>query len=214
MARFSPAKWLIPLDCTREARRSVGLVPSGQAPLVPIGSRGGPRRAIREAAAALCLSRVLRARNGGLDQMAAVAMAEHRIPHPSRWPLAQGLTDRQLEILRLVAAGKSNREIGSTLDLSENTVRNHLQAIYNKLGVRQRTLAVLAAALTNQLALADLLDRVGRSTIRPYLVTPLGRSSDAAAATNSTKGRRGPSDESRRGATRRRLSTLASRRAR
>jgi DNA-binding NarL/FixJ family response regulator len=52
-----------------------------------------------------------------------------------------GLTDREVEVLRLVAAGKSNREIAEALVISEHTVARHLQNIYAKLGVSSRTAA-------------------------------------------------------------------------
>ena len=55
------------------------------------------------------------------------------------------LTPRELEVLKLVAAGSSNREIGKVLFLSEATVKSHLVHIYDKLGVRSRTSAVAAA---------------------------------------------------------------------
>ncbi len=55
------------------------------------------------------------------------------------------LTPRELEVLKLVASGSSNREIGQTLLLSEATVKSHLVHIYDKLGVRSRTSAVAAA---------------------------------------------------------------------
>ena len=55
------------------------------------------------------------------------------------------LTPRELEVLKLVAAGSSNREIGVELMLSEATVKSHLVNIYDKLGVRSRTSAVAAA---------------------------------------------------------------------
>ncbi|AKE40154.1 Hemoglobin-dependent two component system response regulator HrrA [Corynebacterium camporealensis] len=55
------------------------------------------------------------------------------------------LTPRELEVLKLVAAGASNREIGQELMLSEATVKSHLVHIYDKLGVRSRTSAVAAA---------------------------------------------------------------------
>lgn len=55
------------------------------------------------------------------------------------------LTPRELEVLQLVAAGASNREIGHQLMLSEATVKSHLVHIYDKLGVRSRTSAVAAA---------------------------------------------------------------------
>jgi DNA-binding CsgD family transcriptional regulator/tetratricopeptide (TPR) repeat protein len=53
----------------------------------------------------------------------------------------QGLTDRELEVLRLVAAGNSNRTIARTLVISEHTVARHVQNIFTKLGVRSRTAA-------------------------------------------------------------------------
>jgi DNA-binding NarL/FixJ family response regulator len=52
-----------------------------------------------------------------------------------------GLTPRELEVLRLVAAGKSNREIAATLTISEHTAARHLQNIFAKLGVSSRTAA-------------------------------------------------------------------------
>lgn len=55
------------------------------------------------------------------------------------------LTPRELEVLSLVAAGSSNRQIGQSLMLSEATVKSHLVHIYDKLGVRSRTSAVAAA---------------------------------------------------------------------
>jgi DNA-binding CsgD family transcriptional regulator len=53
----------------------------------------------------------------------------------------QGLTARELEVLRLVAVGKTNREIASTLVISERTVARHLQNIFAKLRVSSRTAA-------------------------------------------------------------------------
>lgn len=55
------------------------------------------------------------------------------------------LTGREVEILRLMTGGYSNREIATALDLSEGTVKNHVSNILSKLGVRDRTRAVLKA---------------------------------------------------------------------
>ena len=68
--------------------------------------------------------------------------AESDAPH--------GLTQRELEVLRLVAAGQSNRAIASQLVLSEHTVARHLQNIFAKLGVSSRT-AASAFAFENEL---------------------------------------------------------------
>lgn len=55
------------------------------------------------------------------------------------------LTEREIEILRLLARGFSNREIGDALDIAEGTVKNHISHVLSKLGVRDRTRAVLKA---------------------------------------------------------------------
>ena len=57
-----------------------------------------------------------------------------------------GLTARELEVLRLVAAGKSNREVAGTLVISERTVARHVQNIFAKLGVSSRAAASVFAA--------------------------------------------------------------------
>jgi DNA-binding NarL/FixJ family response regulator len=57
----------------------------------------------------------------------------------------QKLTGREVEVLRLLAGGYSNREIGSALGVSERTVKNHVSSILGKLWVRDRTRAVLKA---------------------------------------------------------------------
>ena len=56
-----------------------------------------------------------------------------------------GLTGRELEVLRLVAAGRTNREIAATLVLSEHTVARHVQNIFAKLRVSSRTAATAFA---------------------------------------------------------------------
>jgi DNA-binding CsgD family transcriptional regulator len=53
-----------------------------------------------------------------------------------------GITRRELEILHLVAAGLSNREIAGKLFVSENTVKTHCSRAFDKLGARRRTQAV------------------------------------------------------------------------
>ena len=57
-----------------------------------------------------------------------------------------GLTARELEVLRLVARGNSNREIASTLVISERTVARHVQNIFAKLRVSSRASASVFAA--------------------------------------------------------------------
>ncbi len=58
---------------------------------------------------------------------------------------AGNLTEREVEVLALVAAGRANREIAEALSLSEHTVRRHLQNIYSKVGVASRAAATAFA---------------------------------------------------------------------
>lgn len=57
----------------------------------------------------------------------------------------RGLTDRQLQVLALLAEGKPNKAIARILDITEGTVKIHLVAIFQALGVKNRTEAVIAA---------------------------------------------------------------------
>jgi DNA-binding NarL/FixJ family response regulator len=68
------------------------------------------------------------------------AGAEHASPRQDN-----GLTDRELEIVRLVASGYKNREVSETLRISERTVKTHLTNIFQKLGVRDRVGLVMFA---------------------------------------------------------------------
>lgn len=61
-------------------------------------------------------------------------------------PADFGLTDRQAEVLGLMAHGRSNRDIAALLGLSEGTVKIHLTAIFKALGVSSRTQAMVAIA--------------------------------------------------------------------
>jgi DNA-binding NarL/FixJ family response regulator len=74
-----------------------------------------------------------------------------RRPQPGTLTNPAGLTDRQLEILRLVATGLSNAEIAQRLVVSTRTVDHHVSAILAKLGVRtRRDAAAWAADLGDQ----------------------------------------------------------------
>lgn len=58
---------------------------------------------------------------------------------------AAGLTNREIEVLRLIATGATNREVADYLVISEGTVKNHLSNIFSRLGLRDRTQAVMYA---------------------------------------------------------------------
>lgn len=76
-------------------------------------------------------------------QMTAKVLQEFRRLSSRSNP--SGLTEREVEVLRLVAAGASNRDIARKLFISEKTVKNHMSNIFQKLGVVDRTQAALYA---------------------------------------------------------------------
>jgi two-component system, NarL family, response regulator DevR len=82
-----------------------------------------------------------------IDPKAAVAMFAQlrRSPHSHSETLPEPLSSQQLVILRLVAQGLSSREIATQLYLSENTVKGYVQEILHRLGVKNRTEAVMVA---------------------------------------------------------------------
>jgi HD-GYP domain-containing protein (c-di-GMP phosphodiesterase class II) len=73
---------------------------------------------------------------GGLGAVAAPST-------PAQWPA--GLTDREVEVLRIASKGLTRRDIGKRLGITENTVRHHLEHIYNKTASSSRVAATLFA---------------------------------------------------------------------
>ena len=67
-------------------------------------------------------------------------------PTPEDKPLAEELTERELEVLQLLSAGLPNKAIAKRLEFSEHTAKFHVASILNKLGVQSRTEAVVRAA--------------------------------------------------------------------
>jgi putative nucleotidyltransferase with HDIG domain len=102
-----------------------------------------PARAPAEAADLL----VAAATAGALDAecvdavVAAAGQRTHR--RPGAWP--NGLTDRELEVLRLLATGRSNRQIAAVLTVSPRTAEHHVQHIYAKIGTSTRAGAAMFA---------------------------------------------------------------------
>ncbi len=127
--RRATAKWQdlrLPYETAR-ARAVLGRA------LLAGGDEDGARRELRGALAAF-------ERLGAAGDVAEVtaALADRR-------PLPAGLTAREAEVLRLVATGKTNRDIAVELVLSEHTVGRHLQNIFAKLGVSSRAAATAFA---------------------------------------------------------------------
>ena len=93
-------------------------------------------------------------RGGEMDLKATMQTllgeAEETAPAPVRQPLIEPLSDRELEVLNLIADGLSNRDIAERLVLSVGTVKVHTRNLYGKLNVNSRTQAVLAVGQMNR----------------------------------------------------------------
>jgi DNA-binding CsgD family transcriptional regulator len=83
-----------------------------------------------------------RGRVTGIDQGRPVMLSEVCAPLSLR---REPLTEREIEVLALLATGMSNAEIGAELFISVNTVKSHLKNVYGKLGVSNRTRALSTA---------------------------------------------------------------------
>jgi two-component system NarL family response regulator len=86
-----------------------------------------------------------------LDCIRKVNSGETRIPQAIMQKLVTGIssepmTDREAEVLQLLASGRSNKEIGANLSISEFTVKGHLRSIFSKLNVLSRTEAIATAS--------------------------------------------------------------------
>ena len=90
---------------------------------------------------------VAEARAGRLDPdcVRAVIEAAGQAPAPVRTVWPSGLSDREVEVLRLLARGLSNKEIGQTLVISRRTAEHHVQHVYAKIGHSTRAAAALFA---------------------------------------------------------------------
>ncbi|MEV0971922.1 response regulator [Microtetraspora glauca] len=122
--------------------------------LTSVSDRGDVAPAMRAGAAGFlykdvdptALVQAIRAVHGGQVLLAPEA-AEAMISSEDRRPAeaGAGLTDREREVLRLIAGGRSNREIARELLVAEKTVKTHVSNVLMKLGVQDRTQAALFA---------------------------------------------------------------------
>ena len=101
------------------------------------------------------LHRAIRGAAEGRVQLASEAAA--RLMREVRAPEnPEALTERETEVLKLLARGKSNRQIASELFVDEKTVKAHVSSILRKLGVQSRTQAALHAVRTGLVSTEDL----------------------------------------------------------
>jgi len=117
-------------------------------------AQGGPGSAAR-ARDRLGQARTILRELGMTDELRRVRQRLRTLPHqPSARPgspLPAGLSPREAEVLRLVAAGQSNRQIAQALSLSESTIAKHLTSIFTKTGADNRA-AAAAFAIRHGLA--------------------------------------------------------------
>ena len=83
-------------------------------------------------------------------RIAATLMQE--FAHQARTPAADALTGREMDVLRLIATGRSNKEIALDLRIAEKTVKTHLGRAFQRIGVSDRTQAALWAERDGLLA--------------------------------------------------------------
>jgi two-component system, NarL family, response regulator LiaR len=110
--------------------------------------RAGARGYVLKARDAEHLTQTVRLVAGGnmvIDPQLVVVLADELNVAKHRERNAQSLTEREVEILQLLAFGHTNRDIGEKLFISPDTVKTHLEHIYQKLGATDRTAAVAEA---------------------------------------------------------------------
>lgn len=101
------------------------------------------------------LHRAIRGAAEGRVQLAPEAAA--RLMREVRAPESpEALTDRETDVLKLMARGKANKQIASELFVEEKTVKAHVSSILRKLGVRSRTQAALHAVRAGLVSIEDL----------------------------------------------------------
>ena len=124
--------------------------------------------------------RVVAAGDSLLDPMITRRLVEHFLAQPSTDPALQGpleaLTDREKEILRLLARGLSNAQMGERLFLSETTVKSYVTRLLGKLDVRTRVQAVVLAYETGLVRPGEQSEVASRliPALRPGARSPTG----------------------------------------
>ena len=145
-------------SATETAQRWLDLLPGGGAGSVPDALRAVAHRAVTQPM--LPAEARTRARNGAWVELRAARFAgEDRVAvivepaHPARiFDLvmsAEGLTERERDVVQLVLEGRSTAEIAATLVVSVHTVQQHLKSVFDRMGVRSRRELVAQAFYTH-----------------------------------------------------------------
>jgi two-component system, NarL family, response regulator LiaR len=116
--------------------------------------RAGAIGYVLKSADTAALVQTIRSAAAGQVQLSPRAAA--RLMQDMRSPQNALLTDREREVLRAIALGHANKDIARSLHIAESTVKSHVRAILDKLGVQSRTQAALAAVRSHILSPDEL----------------------------------------------------------
>ena len=135
---------------TGAAAQAVNLLGAGDAILDAIGARRVPHEAVRSYALTLARSELDEAEFAGAWEIGRGWSLDEALDEASRVqvapePTAPPLTARELDVLRLLVTGKSDRAIAEALFIGTRTVESHVASIYVKLGVHSRAAATAEA---------------------------------------------------------------------
>lgn len=130
--RAGATGYLLKDTSSEQLVRAIHAVHRGEAPLQP-------------SVAAKLVARIARTPQAAPITQPAMPPAKGSSSERAFAHLVDDLTERERDILRLLARGDSNREIGETLFITEGTVKNHVSSILSKLALRDRTQAALWA---------------------------------------------------------------------
>lgn len=131
----APELTVVVLSADEAPETVLGAIDDGAAGFIPKTSQPGAMRSALETVFA-----------GGVYLPPRVLGLRADAPAAPSAEMGLGLSPRQLDVLKLLINGKSNKVICRELDLSESTVKTHLAAIFRRLDVNSRTQAVVAAA--------------------------------------------------------------------
>jgi DNA-binding NarL/FixJ family response regulator len=138
--KISPGTHVLVLTASDDRREHVRAFRLGAKGIV---MKDSARRTLVQAIRTICRGDVWMDPNMGsaIAEELALGPAEDETAETGR----SDLTERELEVVRLVASGCKNREVGNSLSISERTVKSHLTSIFHKLGVRDRVGLVMYA---------------------------------------------------------------------